>query len=1090
MDKLVVLELEGDLQIQGFRVTLEMQLEGSLHPIKIRGHLPANPELATCIQHHWQENYRSLVSPWRLEAKKIVHKGSINKRIADCKESALQLRDRMRSWLDAESFRGIDRRLREELHRDEAIRFLIRTEDKQLHKLPWQEWDFFDRYPHAEVALSAFEFERPKKSSITPPKENVRILAILGNSKGIDVEADRQKLEALPNAEVEFLVEPERDLLNDRLWEQHWDILFFAGHSETQGETGRIYLNRTDSLSLSELKYGLKKAIAQGLQLAIFNSCDGLGLAHELAQLHIPQMIVMREPVPDKVAQEFLHYFLKFFANGDAFYLAARQARERLQGLEHQFPCASWLPVICQNPVEVPLDWQSLHGQTDEPTGNSLASGVETIALAEKTRSLPPRIHSSSLLVGRYKILQPLGSGGFGQTFIAQDLHLPGHPRCVVKQFKPQLTDFVALQKARKLFEREAEVLQKLGNYDQIPRLLAHFAEQQEFYLVEEWIAGHTLEQEMQHPLPEKEVIALLQDLLKLLEFVHQQNVIHRDIKPANVMRRELDKKLVLIDFGAVKQVSQTSPNLENATIIGSAGYMAPEQRAGNPIFGSDIYAVGMLGIRALLGRSLQNLPRGMNGEILWQDSVKVTPKFASILNKMVCPDATQRYQTATEALQALSSSTRNAVRVPSLFLPLKRQWYTLVVASMALTTLVMGMRSLRLLEFLELQAYDYLMRLRSPELIDERILVVEVTQEDIAEYQYPLEDAVVAQLLNQLQQYQPRVVGLDMHRYQARGKGRNDFIRRFEQNPNFYIVCALTSSDSQYFPPPEFLQKQLTNQLGFSNLVIDTLNDKKHSIRSDLVVGENSQDPSRTVRRQLLSYDPSLSPSPSACSTPYSLSFQLAFQFLHQEGIQPLSVNQNQEWQFGTVAFNKLSARFGGHQHLDGMSSQIAINYRSNQPGQRVTLKQVLSGQVDKNWVKDRVVLIGYTAPVARDNFETPYGQMPGIWIHAHMVSQMLSAVLDQRPLIWVLPQWGGFQWGDTLWVFAWSITGGLLAWFLRSPLYLLLASGVTIWLLHQICLLIFTQGGWMPLIPSALCLLGTGSAVMVYQNSLRYQR
>jgi hypothetical protein len=247
----------------------------------------------------------------RIKGQKIIYKGSINQRIAECKESALELRDRLRAWLDSEAFRGIDRRLREELNRDEAIRFLIRTEDKQLHKLPWQEWDFFERYPKAEIALSATEFEPSKKSQVATHKEKVRILAILGNSNGIDTEVDRRKLEALPDAEVEFLVEPERRQLNDKLWEQPWDILFFAGHSETQGETGRIYINQTDSLSLNELKYGLKKAIAQGLQLAIFNSCDGLGLAHELEQLHIPQMIVMREPVPDKVAQEFLNYFLK-----------------------------------------------------------------------------------------------------------------------------------------------------------------------------------------------------------------------------------------------------------------------------------------------------------------------------------------------------------------------------------------------------------------------------------------------------------------------------------------------------------------------------------------------------------------------------------------------------------------------------------------------------------------------------------------------------------------------------------------------------------------------------------------------------------
>jgi CHASE2 domain-containing sensor protein len=166
-------------------------------------------------------------------------------------------------------------------------------------------------------------------------------------------------------------------------------------------------------------------------------------------------------------------------------------------------------------------------------------------------------------------------------------------------------------------------------------------------------------------------------------------------------------------------------------------------------------------------------------------------------------------------------------------------------------------------------------------------------------------------------------------------------------------------------------------------------------------------------------------------------------------------------------------------------------LNYRSHQPGQRVTLKQVLSGKLDSNLVKNRVVLIGYTAPVARDYFDTPDGQRAGIWVHAHMVSQILSSVLDKRPLIWVLPQWGGFQWGDMLWVFAWSIGSGLLAWRWRwrslwegkSLLYLVLAGGAATLVLYQVCLVILTQGGWMPLVPSALALVSTGSILVIYQ-------
>jgi hypothetical protein len=128
----------------------------------------------------------------------------------------------------------------------------------------------------------------------------------LGHRAGIDIDRDRSLLAALPDAAVTFLVEPHRSQLTDQLWNQPWDILFFAGHSETTAAQGRISINPTDHLTLEELTYGLRRAVAQGLQLAIFNSCDGLGLAHALAPLHLPHMIVMREPIPDPVAQAFL----------------------------------------------------------------------------------------------------------------------------------------------------------------------------------------------------------------------------------------------------------------------------------------------------------------------------------------------------------------------------------------------------------------------------------------------------------------------------------------------------------------------------------------------------------------------------------------------------------------------------------------------------------------------------------------------------------------------------------------------------------------------------------------------------------------
>jgi branched-chain amino acid transport system substrate-binding protein len=157
-----------------------------------------------------------------------------------------------------------------------------------------------------------------------------------------------------------FLVKQSLQKINDRLWQEKWDIIFFAGHSnsEPNGQDGRIYINDTESLTIDELSNGLRNAIKNGLKLAIFNSCDGMGLARSLFKLNIPQVIVMRERVPDLVAQEFLRYFLIDFAAGTSLYQSVRRARERLQGLQNKYPCATWLPIICQNPAETPLTWR------------------------------------------------------------------------------------------------------------------------------------------------------------------------------------------------------------------------------------------------------------------------------------------------------------------------------------------------------------------------------------------------------------------------------------------------------------------------------------------------------------------------------------------------------------------------------------------------------------------------------------------------------------------------------------------------------------------------------------------------------------
>ncbi|MBN3923180.1 serine/threonine-protein kinase [Nostoc sp. NMS4] len=265
------------------------------------------------------------------------------------------------------------------------------------------------------------------------------------------------------------------------------------------------------------------------------------------------------------------------------------------------------------------------------------------------------------LLDGRYQVLQVLGGGGFGQAYIAQDTHRPGFPKCVVKHLKPVTRSPEFLETARRLFTSEAETLEQLGHHDQIPRLLAYFEDNQEFFLVQEFIEGHTLKAELfpnQH-WTEDRVIQLVQQVLGILQFIHSQNVIHRDIKPDNIIRRQQDGKLVLIDFGAVKQVQTqllTIPGRTRATIIiGTPGYMSTEQGQGKPRPNSDIYSLGIIGIQSLTGVHPINFEEDPDtGEISWQHQANVSSELAFVLSKMVLHHFKQRYQSAAEVLGLL----------------------------------------------------------------------------------------------------------------------------------------------------------------------------------------------------------------------------------------------------------------------------------------------------------------------------------------------------------------------------------------------------------------------------------------------------
>ncbi len=306
---------------------------------------------------------------------------------------------------------------------------------------------------------------------------------------------------------------------------------------------------------------------------------------------------------------------------------------------------------------------------------------------------------AAKVLDGRYKLIKQIGAGGFGHAFIARDMRRPGSPPCVVKQLKPASDDPNFIREARRLFNTEAETLEKLGRHDQIPQLLAYFEQDKQFFLVQEFVEGRSLHDELKAPLPkvsdldnqpqdhiltelansklaninapirdkqlsELEVLKILKDVLEVLEFVHSEGVIHRDIKPDNLIRRKKDRKIVLIDFGAVRAMQDVHTRLatdetgESAftVAIGTPGYMPSEQFSGHPTYSSDIYALGIVAIKALTGYGPTDLPTDpATGELVWRDKAKVSNGLATVLTRMVRCHYTQRYQSVREVNQGIT---------------------------------------------------------------------------------------------------------------------------------------------------------------------------------------------------------------------------------------------------------------------------------------------------------------------------------------------------------------------------------------------------------------------------------------------------
>ncbi|MEO1133144.1 MAG: CHASE2 domain-containing protein [Cyanobacteria bacterium J06639_1] len=354
---------------QGFPAIVQIGVEGEVYACERRVRLDPAPALLV-LYDRWLTAYRNLGLPFRLEAIDGVEPVLNHSRGEACRDAARALHRAFNGWLRCESFRPASDAIWQHCDRSMPLRLLVQTDNPSLHQLPWCAWEVLETYPQADVALSPLNFERVVMATDPSPhraRRGIRVMALVGDPKGIDPRADAEAIARHADIEVVVTSAPTLKQLTDLLWEEEWDVLLFSGHSSSQGEQGWLAMAAHARIEIAELQKALQQSIRRGLQLAILNSCDGLGLARALADLNLPQAIVMRAPVPDRVAHAFLTAFLAAFARNGSLYPAVREARERLQGIEDRYPCASWLPVIVQNPAVRPPTWLDLCGHPVPP---------------------------------------------------------------------------------------------------------------------------------------------------------------------------------------------------------------------------------------------------------------------------------------------------------------------------------------------------------------------------------------------------------------------------------------------------------------------------------------------------------------------------------------------------------------------------------------------------------------------------------------------------------------------------------------------------------------------------------------------------
>jgi tetratricopeptide (TPR) repeat protein len=388
------------------------------------GQIVLNPEL---INHYseWQKLYASTQGRLGKPVAQVTNLGGNHIETLNCAGNILS--KSFAACYQSLEFSNIRESLLKNLgtpsESDVAIQLVVQIPEyhRHLRRLPWQLFfgQVLNDFHQAEVCLSYSNYTRQPLPAKAVDKVN--ILAIFGNTQGINLEPDRQALQQIlgNEAAIHYLLEPTPMKLYEKIQEGKWDILFFAGHSRTEDNQGEIFINQTNSISLERLNYALKGAIAKGLKLAIFNSCDGLGLAEALANLEISQIIVMREIVPDQVAQEFLRLFLQSFKQGQSLHHSVRYAREGLKvGLETTYPFASWLPLIFQHPTSPVLYWRDLV-LSPEPM-DRLRTNVRTDVTRINFIGRDSQLQEIHNLLIEHEQVAIVGLGGMGKSELAR----------------------------------------------------------------------------------------------------------------------------------------------------------------------------------------------------------------------------------------------------------------------------------------------------------------------------------------------------------------------------------------------------------------------------------------------------------------------------------------------------------------------------------------------------------------------------------------------------------------------------------------------------------------------------------------------